>query len=104
MKIKRRYLLVECAEPVAERDRTRFERVLCEALLSQMGADRYSCANPKIAGFVDERHFVMRANLECYAELVLGLALVRKLNGRKAALFTLRSSGTLRALLKTQKP
>lgn len=100
MKIKRRYILVESTDPIAERERAQFDRALCEALLGQMGASCYPSANPKISGFVSDKRFVMRANLDGYDELVTALALTRRLNGRKTAFYALRNSGTLKALLK----
>jgi RNase P/RNase MRP subunit POP5 len=100
VRVKRRYLLVECATPVVEGGRTRFESVLCSAVLAQVGALRYPAVNPKIAGFVDEHRFVMRASLEGHRELVLALTMIKRLDGAETAFYTLKSSGTIRALLK----
>jgi RNase P/RNase MRP subunit POP5 len=100
MKIKRRYLLVECATPIEERGRAGFESMLFGALLAQVGAMHYHSVNPKIAGFVNERRFVIRTSLEGYKELALALAMIKRLGGVETAFYTLKSSGTIKALLK----
>jgi RNase P/RNase MRP subunit POP5 len=100
IKAKRRYLLVECSTAIGESDRALFERRLCGALLAQIGAMHYHSVNPKITGFVNERRFVMRASLEGHKDLVLALAMTKRLDGTETAFYTLKSSGTIRALLK----
>ncbi len=100
MKIKRRYLLVECSTAIGERDRTLFERRLGAALLAQIGTMHYPSVNPKITGFVNERRFVMRASLEGHKELALALAMIKKLDSTETAFYTLKSSGTIKALQK----
>ncbi len=102
MKVKRRYLLVECATPVVEKERALFERKLSSALLAQIGAMHYPGVNPKITGFVNERRFVMRASLEGHKELALALAMIKKLDSTETAFYTLKSSGTIKALLKEE--
>ncbi len=100
MKIKRRYLLVECTTATDSKSRQLFERALYNALLGQIGALHYHTINPKIMGFVNDRRFVIRASLEGHKELALALAMIKSLNSTEIAFYTLKSSGTLKALLK----
>jgi RNase P/RNase MRP subunit POP5 len=103
MKTKRRYLLVECATAIEERGRAQFERGLFKALLEQMGVLHYQSANPKMVGFVDAHRFVLRASLEGHKEMALALAMIKNLEGAETAFYTLKSSGTIKALMKEGK-
>lgn len=100
MKIKRRYLLVECTTAIEQSGRALFERRLNAALLEQIGVMHHHSVNPKITGFVNEHMFVMRASLEGHKELALALAMIKRLDGTETAFYTLKSSGTIRALMK----
>jgi RNase P/RNase MRP subunit POP5 len=101
MKLKSRYILVESAAPIGAGERKDFEPLLCRALLHQIGELNYHKANPKVAGFVDERKFVLKCNLDGYRSTILALSMVKRLENRETAFYTLSSSGTLKALLKT---
>ena len=103
IKVKRRYILVECATEIGSNSRTQFERSILGALMEQMGVLHYQGANPKIVGFVDAHRFVVRASLEGHKELELALAMIKRLGGAETAFYTLKSSGTIRALMKAGK-
>jgi RNase P/RNase MRP subunit POP5 len=102
MKIKRRYLLVESATTIENKGRVLFERALYGALFVQIGAIHYHSTNPKIVGFVNDKRFVVRASLEGHKEVALALAMIKKLDGTETAFYTLKSSGTIKALLKDE--
>ena len=106
MRLKSRYILVESAVPITAGERKDFEPLLCRALLHQIGEIGYHRTNPKVAGFIDERRFVLKCNLDGYRNAILALSMVKRLDSRETAFYTLNSSGTLKALSKgfTKKP
>ncbi len=100
MRRKIRYILTESAKPILEGDRSQFEYQLYRAMLHAIGELNYHKTNPKIIKFVDERSFILRCSLEGYKEALLALAIIKKLEDKETAFYTLKSSGTIKALLK----
>jgi RNase P/RNase MRP subunit POP5 len=98
MRRKTRYILVESATPIAEGGRARFEPLLYRSMLQSIGDLDYHRSNPKIAKFLDERRFILRCSLEGYRKALLALAMIKRIDERETAFYTLKSSGTIRAL------
>jgi RNase P/RNase MRP subunit POP5 len=100
MRRKIRYVLVESTAPIPEASRSQFEYQLYRALLRAIGEISYHKANPKIIKFLEGNTFVLRCNLEGYRSTLLALSFVKKLEEKEASFYTLKSSGTIKALLK----
>ncbi len=98
MREKHRYVLVESGMDVKEPDRENFAFGLRNALLHYIGESNYHRANPKIVEFTSQNRFIMRSSLWGYGQLVAALALIKKVNGSDYYFYTLKSSGTLKAL------
>jgi len=100
MRRKIRYVLVESVAPIPEADRPQFEYQLYRALLRAIGEISYHKSNPKIIKFIGANTLVLRCNLEGYRSTLLALSFIKKLDEKEAAFYTLKSSGTIKALLK----
>jgi RNase P/RNase MRP subunit POP5 len=100
MRRKIRYILTESAKPIPEGDRSQFEHQLYRAMLHAIGELSYHKTNPKIIKFIDDKRFILRCSLEGYKAALLALAIIKKLDEKEAAFYTLKSSGTIKALLK----
>ena len=100
MRRKIRYILTESAKPVLETDRSQFEQQLYRAMLHSIGELNYHKTNPKIIRFMDEKRFILRCSLEGYKAALLALAIIKRLDDKETAFYTLKSSGTIKALLK----
>ncbi len=103
MRRKIRYILTESAKPVTESDRPQFEQQLYRAMLHSIGELSYHRTNPKIMKFIDDKRFILRCSLDGYTNALLALSIIKKLDVKEAAFYTLKSSGTIKALLKEPK-
>jgi RNase P/RNase MRP subunit POP5 len=65
-----------------------------------IGEMNYNRINPRITKAISETTFVMRVDNEGLGKAILALALMRQLDRRDTAFYTLLSSGTIRALEK----
>jgi RNase P/RNase MRP subunit POP5 len=99
---KRRYILVEASEPIGGGGATQgagdFEKDLYAALRSELGGIHYFSANPRIALYIGDRAFIVKCSLRCFPDMILALAMIKRLGNRDIGLYTLKSSGTMRAL------
>lgn len=102
MRRKSRYILAESAILIAESDRAQFEPQLYSALLDSIGELSYHKTNPKIIEFLDEKRFILRCNLEGYRNALLALSLIKRIDNREIAFYTLKASGTIKALKRSQ--
>jgi RNase P/RNase MRP subunit POP5 len=100
MRDKRRYISVMSSRPIAEPERRRFESELYSALLSQLGEAEYFKANPKIVKFTGKDRFMLKVMLERYEQSVIALTFVKSMSGKPIGLYTMKSSGTIKALQK----
>jgi len=100
MREKRRYLLVRQSEPIADVSRRDFESELYKELLHNIGEVSYFRANPKIVKFVSDSDFILKCNLAKYKETIVALTFIKRMSGREIGLYTLKSSGTISALIK----
>ncbi|MCL4371812.1 Rpp14/Pop5 family protein [Candidatus Marsarchaeota archaeon] len=96
---KHRYLLVESTAQISGSSYD-FEKKLKKAIIAVVGQLEYAEVNPRLLNIVDDRHFVVKCNLKGYKRLIVALALIKDMEGLSFGLYTLKSSGTLRALLK----
>ncbi|MDE1865265.1 MAG: hypothetical protein KGH94_01335 [Candidatus Micrarchaeota archaeon] len=100
MRDKRRYISILSSRPVAEPDRKRFESELYSAMMQQLGESEYFKANPKIAKFTGKDTFVLKVALDRYEHSIVALTFIKSISGKPIGLYTLKSSGTIRALEK----
>ncbi len=98
MRDKHRYLLVEASSAVREDDRE-FGPALYRELSRCVGEANMHRVNLKYVKQVDQKTFVLKSSLDGARDLVLALALVKRVNGADIAFYTLKSSGTIKALL-----
>lgn len=103
MRDKRRYILVRCTKSIEERDRKIFERSLYSELAKEIGEIEYHIANPKVMKYIGADCLILRVGLEKYEASIAALALIKNINGSGVGLFTLKSSGTIKALQKSTK-
>ncbi len=89
MRTKHRYILVESAS-YARREALQSE------LLRVIGTD-YHIVNPKILDIRGK--MVIRCSLAGMGKLTTALALIKSLDGKENAFYTIKSSGTIRALM-----
>ncbi len=100
MKEKRRYILVKYSGRVAQEAAQEFEHGLYRELLKMLGELHYADANPKLAKMLEDGYFVLRSSLSGAGDCILALSMIKKLNGEDAFFYTIKSSGTIKALLK----
>ncbi len=98
MKDKQRYILVETSGELSEDERA-FSFALSKEIVRCVGEMRTHHINPKLTKIVDKRHFVIKSSLSGVNDLILALALIKRVNDRDMAFYTIKSSGTIRALL-----
>ncbi len=97
---KRRYLAIMSSRPIFEAERRAFEAQLYAALMAQLGEAEYFRANPKVMKFVGTDRFLLRVSLERYEESIVAVTLVKSMGGRPIGLYTMKASGTIKALQK----
>ncbi len=98
MKEKQRYTLVESGIEVEEAERDEFSLGLYGALLHCVGEATYHRVNPKVIKFLGKKRFLVRSSLSGCGIMTAALAMVKKVNGKDAYFYTLKTSGTIRAL------
>lgn len=100
MREKRRYILVECSREIGQAEQKGFETSLQNAMIQQLGEAEYYLSNPKIVKFIGERSFILVVFLQKYEESITALALIKNIGSAQIGLYTTKSSGTIKALLK----
>ncbi len=99
MRDKHRYLLVEMSNETQLNDRE-FYALLSRELIRCIGEMHFHKVNPWFMKFVGKRSFILKSSLDGVNSLTLALALIKRLNTEPMAFYTLKSSGTIKALLK----
>lgn len=94
---KHRYLLVEYNSEMPQ-DKAAFSKALHREIMSCFGQLHYFKGSFRIMEFPGSNFFIIRSSLNEYENLIRALALIKKLEGNDAAFYTLRSSGTIKAL------
>ncbi len=89
IRVKHRYLLVEATSSVQN-------EALLNELLNRIGT-RYYAVNPRILNV--RGSMVIRCSLDGLSELIVALSLIKSIGGKECAFYTIRSSGTIRALM-----
>ncbi|MDE1871568.1 MAG: Rpp14/Pop5 family protein [Candidatus Micrarchaeota archaeon] len=100
MREKRRYLLVRSTMGIQDMQRRDFEQELYREMLRSIGEYSYFRSNPKIVKYLDSCNFIMKCNLAKYGETIIALTFIKRISGREVGFYTLKSSGTIRALMK----
>jgi len=76
------------------------ERAFYNELVRYIGENNYATANPRIVKVIDANRFIVKVSLAGYRQLILALALMKKIGNDSTAFYTIWSSGTLKALSK----
>ena len=93
---KRRYLLIETTRDIGGEEP--FAKGLNREMMGIVGQLHYHEVNPKIIEFIDRRHFLLRVGHTREGDVIAALSMIKGVDGAAIGMFTLRSSGTLRAL------
>ncbi len=96
---KKRYIMVEATSEL-NTEKEELDRELKQAVLALTGQLGYYDISPKLVSVVDSRHFVIRCKLKGYEKMLLASALIKRLGATETGLYTLKSSGTIKALMK----
>ena len=97
IKDKHRYVMVETISPLVG-DEKEFFYNLTKEISRCVGEANLHKVNPKLMKFVDNRHMIIKSSLQGVHDLILSLALIKRVNGTDIAFYTLKSSGTIKAL------
>ena len=97
IKEKRHYLLVECtADTAAAQD---FGRELQNELLRCIGEIQFHVVNPKFERSEGSNSFIISGTVEGMGSLIVALSMIKRIGGNSIAMFTLKRSGTVTALM-----
>ncbi len=96
---KHRYLLVESVGEMPQGERELFS-LLSREIMQCVGESNYHKINPKLMKIVNPKVFILKSTLTGISELILSMALIKRLDGKDCAFYTLKASGTIRALSK----
>lgn len=97
MREKHRYILVDSTESMEG-----MENKLYNQLFYTIGSSEYSNVNPKII-FARGRSVLIKCSLQGFSRLVLALTFIKSIDKMPIAFYTIKTSGTIRALLSESK-
>ena len=98
MRKKLRYILVETSRETNIESLSDLEREFYRRMRFLIGDMNYHTVNPKIIKFLNPRCFVLKVNLEGLPDALLALALFKRFNGTDTAFWSIKISGTIKAL------
>ncbi len=98
MKDKHRYILVESGVEISDNDIEDFSSGLYSGLMHCIGEANYHRVNPKIVNFVGRNRFIIKSSLSGSGFLIAALALLKRVNSKETYFYTLKTSGTIKAL------
>ena len=96
---KQRYVLVETSIENGMRQKKQLETQFYQDLAMMLGLINYHKVNPRVIRYIDDTRFIIRLRNEL-PSLITALALMREFNSKRVAFYTLKSSGTIAALMK----
>ena len=82
-----------------EKESREFWNALSREMLRCIGEINYHRVNPKFERFVGKNRFIIKTTVPGASQVVLSMALIKNLDGEEIAFYTLKTSGTIRALL-----
>ncbi len=97
MRDKRRYILVETTAAINS-EPSEFGAQLYKEIIRCIGESNYHKINPRLVKLVSPNRFVIKGSLEGAGQLVLAFALIKRIGDVETAFYTLKSSGTIKAL------
>jgi RNase P/RNase MRP subunit POP5 len=97
---KHRYILVECGASIDKIDASAFSDALYKELLDCIGSLSYHRVRPRVVKVLNANTFVLRTSLYGCGNVVAALALIKRIGGMDSYFYTLKTSGTIKALLK----
>lgn len=99
---KHRYILVESGTELDGSGGKAFSDALCEELLGCIGALSYHKVKPKVVKMLDNRTFILKTSLYGCGMAIAALALIKEVGSAGTYFYTLKTSGTIRALVKNR--
>lgn len=96
---KQRYLLIESMSKLPQ-DEKSFSYDLNKELVRCIGEINFHKVNPKFVKSVNDNSFIIKTTIEGAGALTLAFALIKRISNSDAAFYTLKSSGTIKALMK----
>lgn len=100
MRKKSRYLLVETSRETNIESVSNLEREFYRKMRFLVGEMNYHRVNPRIMRFLDPKRLILKVNFEGLEDSILALALMKRFDNADTAFWTLKSSGTIKALVK----
>jgi RNase P/RNase MRP subunit POP5 len=99
VRVKHRYLLIETSAPFDEDSDfgVRAKDMLQKELMLQIGHSLYHTVNPKVIS-MKSNILTLKCSLHGLSNLIVALAMIKSIDGKSIAFYTIKSSGTLRAL------
>ena len=98
-KYKNRYILTESSEPVDVNDRgTALD--IASSIDRQLGEIGRVELNPKPVYQYNPNVFILRVKRGYERKVILALSFIKDINGKRLGLYTIRTSGTIRSLIK----
>jgi len=97
MRDKKRYILVETTARINWEPKE-FGTALYREIIRCIGESSYHKVNPRLIKLVGDNRFIIKSDLAGTGQLILAFALMKRIGETETAFYTLKSSGTIRAL------
>ncbi len=102
MRRKRRYVLVESSSSLDVSDRRNYD-ALRDGLCAFLGEPAFASLNLQFMRQVAQNAFILRVSRGTEQDLALALAFVKQVGERQIGMYTISTSGAIRALLEKAK-
>ncbi|MCL4404865.1 MAG: Rpp14/Pop5 family protein [Candidatus Marsarchaeota archaeon] len=99
---KKRYILVEASSELGLQ-KEELDKLFKQAMMAVVGQLSYYEVSPKVVSLPDKNSFVVRCRLKGYDKALTATALIKRLGNLEVGLYTIKSSGTIKALMKGAK-
>lgn len=97
LKRKSRYVMIEASRPLDVTDKLAWSQLRAD-ISKFIGEKEYLDANPFLAEQTDERKFIIRVSRGSEKAIVLAFSFIKLFNNQEIGFYTLKTSGTIRAL------
>lgn len=95
LKKKYRYVLIMASR---ELNAAQDQNVINSELIRFVGETAYSQINPRIVAQYGDRMFVIKTYRGFEKQLILALSFMKRVNGSKIGLYTIKTSGSIKSL------
>ncbi|MEM3841686.1 MAG: Rpp14/Pop5 family protein [Candidatus Micrarchaeaceae archaeon] len=94
---KKRYVLVRLSHPTVQ-DEKKFASNLMAEMMRYMGTVDYSTSNIRVIRQEGQR-LIVSVSLAAFGKFILATSFIRRVGGEEIGLNTIKSSGSIKALL-----